>query len=220
MKINVQCMGQCKLFTLPVRGELITCPSAERLCSIPERKWPPRPVESSSSELPPSKPGLKLGRLLSPTCKTTTESELLNTGDRVVMSCGSGGWAFSFLTSCLEVLGSRCDLTALLVLADSNSSSVSSSLAGQESIPVAASRTSGIWKSSWSWHVDNVQEEKQTTNYHLGNSRESQSEEELPSANLIVIIKELVSVVFWFCRTRFWQVISSTQQPLWTKQCR
>lgn len=59
---------------------------------------------------------------------------------------------------------------------------------------------------------------KKTTNYHLGNSRESQFEEELPSANLIVIIKELVSVVFWFCRTCFWQVISSTQQPLWTKR--
>lgn len=60
-------------------------------------------------------------------------------------------WRFNvtFLTSCLEVLGSRCTLLELLfLLADSSSSSVSSSLAGQESIPVAARRTSGIWKSS------------------------------------------------------------------------
>lgn len=153
MKMNVHCQGWCELFTAPVRGELITCPSAEHLCSIPERNWPPRPVESSSSELPPSRPGLKLGWLLSPTYKNTPVSELLNTGSRLVMSCGSVGGerALSFLTSCLEVLGSRRDLAALLVLlTDSNSSSVSSSLAGHESIPVAARRTSGIWKSSWS----------------------------------------------------------------------
>lgn len=51
----------------PVTGGLMTCPSADRLCSIPDRDGPPRLLEDSSSELPPSKPGLKLGRLLSPT---------------------------------------------------------------------------------------------------------------------------------------------------------
>lgn len=57
-----------KLCIVPVTGGLMTCPSADRLCSIPDRDGPPRPLEASSSELPPSKPGLKLGRLLSPTC--------------------------------------------------------------------------------------------------------------------------------------------------------
>lgn len=50
---------------------LMTCPSADRLCSIPDSDGPRWPIESSSSELPPSRPGLKLGRLLSPTCANT-----------------------------------------------------------------------------------------------------------------------------------------------------
>lgn len=139
----------------------MTCPSADRLCSIPDRDGPPRPPEVSSSELPPSKPGLKLGRLLSPTCtkvelkkrfkkyilKGTTE--LLSTG--FLRATLTVNYCSPSLTSCLEVLGSSCVLLLLLLLfllADSSSSSVSSSLAGQESIPVAARRTSGIWKSS------------------------------------------------------------------------
>lgn len=49
----------------------MTCPSADRLCPIPDEDAPPRPLEASSSELPPSRPGLKVGRLLCPTCRFT-----------------------------------------------------------------------------------------------------------------------------------------------------
>lgn len=170
----------------------MTCPSADRLCPIPgSSDGPPRPEEASSPELPPSKPGLKLGRLLSPTCanmwiptkKTVATGILLfpwqhhNPDYSLRLSLGLNIFPSTsqlkciinhslsqipanqvkdishlqnnyFLTSCLDVLGNSRVL-ALFLLAVSSSSSVSSSLAGHESMPVAASLTSGIRKSSW-----------------------------------------------------------------------
>ena len=137
----------------------MTCPSAERLCSIPEAGGPPRPLDTSSSELPPSSPGRKLGRLLSPTYTHHTQ---MKNGLHIYTLLSVLFTSGCELTSCLEVLGNSSWVLEVLflevlvlkvcVLAASSSSSVSSSLAGHESIPVAASRTSGIWKSSWRKH--------------------------------------------------------------------
>lgn len=55
------------------------------------------------------------------------------------MGCG-------LLTSCLDVLGNRNLVLLRFCKASSSSSVSSSSLAGQESMPVAASRTSGMQK--------------------------------------------------------------------------
>lgn len=76
---------------LPATGMLMTCPSADRLCSIPDSDGPRWPMESSSSELPPSRPGLKLGRLLSPTCANIQVNTHMNTKSK-----GLNNWILVF----------------------------------------------------------------------------------------------------------------------------
>lgn len=105
------------------------------------------------------------------------------------------------LTSCREVLGSSSLvlMVLLFLLAASSSSSVSSSLAGQESIPVAAKRTSGIWKSSCSKGTKDRQLNIMENTHLWGKRQERQNIFLLVVSCHGIVTDQVYSAWFTFC---------------------